>query len=69
MQIIGHIMAWKSYSFVCPFHYFITMIMPAYLGASEIENVYQIHHVEWVSQINQIHYIIFYAVYGAVCSV
>ena len=65
-QILGYIIAWLSYSFVCTLHYLIIIIMQIYLNVMTLENTCQLNSVECVSKIKSILSVIFHATYGVV---
>ena len=67
IQIVGYVMACRSYSFVCTLHHLIIIIVQTYLQTLNLWNVCQIYFVECVSKIEHILVVIHYSIYGAVC--
>ena len=67
VQIVGYVMACRSYLFVCTLHHLIFMIVETYLQTWNLWNVCQIHFVECVSKIEHVLLVIHYSIYGAVC--
>ena len=67
VQIVGYVMACRSYSFVCTLHHLIITIVQTYLQTLNLWNVCQIYFVECVSKIEHIHLVVHYSIYGAVC--
>ena len=67
VQIVGCVLAWRSYSFICTLHQLITIIVQTYLKTFNLWNACQIYFVECVSQIRHILSVIHYTISGAVC--
>ena len=67
VQIVGYILAWRLYSFICTLHHLIIIIVQTYLKTLNLWNAYQIHFVECVSKIRHILSVIHYTIRGAVC--
>ena len=67
MQIVGYILACRSYSFVCTVHHLIIVVVQTYLKTLRLWNACQIYFVECVSKIKRILSVIYYAICGAVC--
>ena len=67
VQIIGYVLSWRSYSFVCTLHHLIIIIVQTYVKTLNLPNACQIYFVECVSKIRHIPSIIHYTVRGAVC--
>ena len=67
MQIIGYVLACRSYSFVCTSHRLIIIIVQTYLWTLNLWNVYHIYFVECVSKIEHILLVIHHSICGAVC--
>ena len=69
MQIIGYILSWTSYSFVCTLHHLIIIIVQTYLKTLNLWNVCQIYFVECVSKIRHILCYPLYNTWGCMFSV
>ena len=67
VQIVGYVMACRSYSFVCALHHLIIIIVQTYLLTLNLWNFCQLYFVECVSKIEHILLVIHYSRYGAVC--
>ena len=67
VQIVGYVMACRSYSFVSTLHHLIIIIVQTYLQTLNLWNVCQIYFVECVSKIEHILLVIHYSIYGVVC--
>ena len=67
MQIVGYVMACRSYSFVCTLNHLFIIIVQTYLQTLNLWNVGQIYFVECVNKIEHILLVIHYSIYGAVC--
>ena len=67
VQIVGYILAWRSYPFVCTLHHLITIIVQIYLKTLNLYNASHIYFVECVSKIKHILSVIHYTVCGTVC--
>ena len=67
VQIIGYILSWRSYSFICTLHHLIIIIVQTYLNTLNLQNACQIYFVECVSKIRHILSVIHYTKHGAVC--
>ena len=67
VQIVGYVMACRSYSFLCTLHHLIIIIVQTYLQTLNLWNVCQIYFIECVSKIEHILLVISYSIYGAVC--
>ena len=67
VQIIGFILSWGSYPFVCTLHHLIIIIVQTYLKTLNLWNACQIYFVECVSMIRHILSVIHYTIRGAVC--
>ena len=59
VQIIRYIKAWRSYSFVCTFHYIIIIIIQTYRWVLCTQSTCQVNYLEIVSRIMYILSIIF----------
>ena len=67
VQIVGYVLAWRSYSFICTLHHLIIIIVQTYLKTLNLWNASQIYFIEYVSQIRHILSVIHYTISGAVC--
>ena len=67
VQIIGYVLSWRSYSFVCTLHHLIIIIVQTYLKTLNLPNACQIYFVECVSKIRHIPSVIHYTIRAAVC--
>ena len=71
VEIVGHILACRSYSFVCTLHHLIIIIVQTYvqtyLKTLNLWNACQIYFVECVSKIKHIISVIDYTICVAVC--
>ena len=67
LQIIGYILSWRSYSFVCTLHHLIIIIVQTYLKTLNLYNACQIYFVECVIKIMHILSVIHYTIRGVVC--
>ena len=67
VQIFGHVLACRSYSFICTVHYLIIIIVQTYLKALNLWNACQIYLVECVRKIKHILSVIHYTICGVVC--
>ena len=68
VQIVGYVLACRSYSFVCTVHHLIIIIVQTYRKILNLYNACQIYFVECVSEIKHILSDIHYTICGAVCS-
>ena len=66
VQIVGYVLACRSYSFVCTVHHLIVIIVQTYLETLNLKNACQIYFVECVSKIKHILSVIHYTICGAV---
>ena len=66
VQIVGYVLACRSYSFVCTLHHIIIIIVQTYLKTLNLLNACQIYFVECVSKIKHITSVIHYAICEAV---
>ena len=66
VQIIGYVMACRSFSFICTWHHLITMIVQTYLKTLNLQNACQIYFVACVSKIKHVS-VIHCAICGAQC--
>ena len=69
VQIVGYVLACRSYSFICTLHHPIIIIVQTYLKILNWYNACQIYFVECVSKIQHILSVIHYTMYGVGCSV
>ena len=67
VQIVGCVLACRSYSFVCTVHHFIIIIVQSYLKTLNLQNACQIYFVECVSKTTHILSVINCTICGAVC--
>ena len=67
VQIVGCVLACRSYSFVCTVHHLIIIIEQTYMKTLNLQNACQIYFVECVSKIKHILSVIHYTICGAVC--
>ena len=67
VQIVGYVLACRSYSLVCALYHVIFIILQTYLNTLNLSNASQIYFVECVSKIKHILSVIHHTIYGAVC--
>ena len=67
MQIVGYVLACRSYSFVCTLHLLIIIIVKTYLKILKLYNAFQIYFVECLIKIQHILSVFHYTIYGTVC--
>ena len=67
VQMVGCVLAWKSYSFICTLHLLIIIIVQTYLKTLSLSNACQIYFVECLIDIRHILAVIHYTIRGAVC--
>ena len=67
VQIVGYVLACRSYSFVCTVHHLIIIIVQTYLKTLNLWNSCQIYVVECVSKIKDVLSVIHHKICGAVC--
>ena len=67
VQIVGYVLACRSYSLVCALYHVIIIILQTYLNTLNLLNASQIYFVECVSNIKHILSVIHHTIYGAVC--
>ena len=67
VQIIGYILSWRSYSFLCTLHHLIITIVQTYLKTLNLWNACQIYFVECVNKIRHILSVIHDTIRGIVC--
>ena len=62
VQIVGYVLAFRAYSFVCTLHHLIIIIVPTYLKTVDLSNDRQLYFVEGVSKIKHILPVIHYTI-------
>ena len=67
VQIIGYVLSWRSYWFVCTLHHLIIIIVQTYLNTLSLQNACQKYFIECVSKIRHILSVIHCIIRGAVC--
>ena len=67
VQMVGYVLIWRAYSFICTLHHLIIIIVQAYLKTLNLWNACQISFVEPVCKIGHILSMIHYKIRGAVC--
>ena len=66
VQIIGYVLVWRSYSFVCTLRHLIIIIVQTYLKTLNIEKCLS-YFIECGSKIKHVLSVIHYTLCGAVC--
>ena len=67
VQIVGYVLAWRSYSFNCTLHHVIIIIVQTFLKALNLQNACQIYFVECVKKIRSILSVVHYTIRVPVC--
>ena len=67
VQIVGYVLTWRTYLFICTLHHLIIIIVQTYLKTSNSQNACQIYFVKCVSKIKHILSVIHYTMCGTVC--
>ena len=67
VQIIGYVLACRSYSFGCTLHHHIIIIVQTYLKTLNLWTACQMYVVECLSNIKHILLVIHHTIYGTVC--
>ena len=67
VQMVGYVLAWISYSFICTLHHLMIIVVKTYLKTLNLSNACQIYFVERMIKIRHILSVIHYTIRGAVC--